>query len=316
MKRTYPNSPTWGSEYWGDGVGRAKYDFELAFAAPYLKNWSQSVRVKSFGIAHWYLADTPGEINTQTDGTAPEMVRGNGASMMDQNRFPRLLYHIYQAAWTPYQLRPVVKLAYHWNRVGQVRVNAFSNCPAVRLLINGQQQGGDQIPNAPTIDPSPDLTQNTTLLPAQVHWTVNWAAGTLTAQCVDGSGRVVTDANGKPVADQQVTAGPADHILLTVEPALVRPNGVPFQITANGTDAAFITATVVDANNVRVPDAGQTITFSVSGPGTYCGGSDHYVTAGQAQGYHAPGDPNLSAEGGMTKIVIASMPLFRTFRAP
>jgi beta-galactosidase len=304
VKRTFPNSPSWGSEYWGDGVGRALYDYELAFAAPYLKNWSQSVHIKSFGIAHWYLADTPGEINTQTDGTKPEMVRGNGASMMDSNRIPRLLYYVYQAAWTPYQLRPTVKLAYHWNRVGNVTVNAFSNCPAVRLLINGQQQGADQVPNPPTIDPSADLSQNTTLLPSQVHWNVAWAAGTLTAQCLDATGRVAVDTNGKPVTDLQVTAGPADHILLTVQPPLVRPNGVPFQITANGTDAAFITATVVDANNNRVPDAKTVITFAVSGPGTYRGGADQGVTPGQPQGYHAPGDPNLSAEGGMTKIAV------------
>jgi len=304
VKSAYPASPSWGSEYWGDGVGRALYDYELAFAAPYLNNWAASVRIKSFGIAHWYLADTPGEINTQTDGSAPETVRGNGASMMDSNRVPRLLYYAYQATWTPYQLRPVVKLAYHWNRSGNVTVNAFSNCPAVRLLINGQQQGADQTPNPTTINASANLTQATTLLPGQVHWNVSWAAGTLTAQCLDATGRVAVDASGAAIADQQVTAGVADHIQLTVTPALVRPNGVPFQVTANGTDAAFVTATVVDANNVRVPDAKPVITFAVSGPGTYRGGTDQAVTAGQPQGYHAPGDPNLSAEGGITRIAV------------
>ncbi|ASG25222.1 immunoglobulin I-set domain protein [Nitrospirillum viridazoti] len=314
VKRDNPNVPAWGSEYWDNGVGRDLYDFELPFAALYMKQWVQSVAMKSFGMAHWYLADTPGEIVTQVDGPGsptgsasghtPESIRGNGASMMDANRIPRLLYYIYQAAWTPYDTRPVVKLAYHWNRMGQVRVNAFSNCPSVRLLLNGQRQGGDMTPNPLTSDVSPDMTQNTTLLPTQVHWDVMWAAGTLTAQCLDANARVVLDAAGNPIQDTQVTAGTPDHIRLTVTPELVRPSGQPFAVQANGTDAAFITAEVVDANNVRVPNVSPTLTFAVSGPGTYRGGADHYVNDSQPDGYHAPGDPNLTAEGGVTRIAV------------
>ncbi len=202
VKNQFPNSPTVGSEYWGDGVGRAKYDFEIAFAAAYVNNWVHSVLVKSMGIAHWYLADTPGEINTQTDGTLNSEVRGNGASMMDANRLPRLIYYIYQAIWTPFERKPVVKLAYHWNRTGTVTVNAFSNCPSVRLLLNDQPVNPDQFPNPTTSDSSSDLTQNTTLLPGQVHWdNVTWQAGTLKAVCLDNSGQAVAQ-------DEQITAGP------------------------------------------------------------------------------------------------------------
>jgi hypothetical protein len=342
VKSQFPGSPAWGSEYWGDGVQRALYDYELEFAVNPVKNWSAGLRNNVFGMAHWYLADTPGEITSQVDGpdrpfgvatgieptagpaigTQPFMMRGNAASMMDSNRFPRLLYYIYQAAWTPFELKPVVKLGYHWNRVGNVTVNAFSNCPAVRLLINGQQQGSDQAPNPQAIDPGNDIGPNTVSLPRQVHWNVSWAAGTLTAQCLDTTSRVVADAAGKAVADTLVTAGAPDHIQLTVEPELVRPDGTPFQISANGTDAAIVTATVVDAAGNRVPGANNVVTFAVSGPGTYRGGADSYVsfTPGQVprdqdgadpgnvlpQGYHAPGDPNLSAEGGLTRAVVRS----------
>ena len=168
--------------------------------------------------------------------------------MMDEHRIPRLLYYIYEAVWTPFQIKPVVKLAHTWNRSGSVRVNAFSNCPSVRLLLNGQQVGGEQVPNPANSDPRADLTQNTTLLPGQVHWdNVTWAAGTLTAECLDNNRQVAA-------TDQLVTAGAPDHILLTVDSELVKPNGDSFALTANGTDAAIITATVVDANGVRVPD--------------------------------------------------------------
>ena len=341
VKGQYPNSPAWGSEYWGDGVQRALYDYELLFAVNPVKNWSKGLRQNVFGMAHWYLADTPGEITSQVDGpdrppygvatgtqpafgaavgTQPFMMRGNAASMMDANRFPRLLYYIYQAAWTPFEVKPVVHLAYHWNRTGNVTVNAFSNCPSVRLLINGQQQGSDQVPNPQAMDPGNDTGPTTTSLPRQAHWNVSWAAGTLVAQCLDSSSRVVNDAAGHPVTDTQVTAGAADHIVLSVDPGITRPNGQAFQVTANGTDAAFVVAKVVDAQGNLVPDAKNILTFAVSGPGTYRGGTDSYVTfktgetprdnnggvAGNflPQGYHSPGDPNLSAEGGLAKVAV------------
>ncbi|MFC0403373.1 discoidin domain-containing protein [Paraburkholderia rhizosphaerae] len=305
VKNQFPDSPSVGSEYWGDGVGRAKYDFEIQFAASYVNNWVHSVLIKSMGIAHWYLADTPGEINTQTDGTLNTSVRSNGASMMDEHRLPRLIYYIYEAIWTSFQRKPVVKLAYHWNRSGPVTVNAFSNCPSVRLLLNDQPVGPDQTPNPTTSDSSANLTQSTTLLPGQVHWdNVQWVPGTLKALCLDASGQTVAQ-------DVQVTAGPADHIVLTVEPETPKPDGTQFDLRANGTDAAVITARVVDQAGNLVPDAAQEITFNVPSAdvaGEYRGGSDHYVTRksdGTTDlGFHAPGDPKVFAEGGMTRVVV------------
>jgi hypothetical protein len=305
VKNQFPNSPSVGSEYWGNGVGRAKYDFELAFAAPYVNNWVHSVLIKSMGIAHWYLADTPGEIVDQVDGTANDAVRSNGASMMDEHRLPRLLYYIYEAIWTPFERKPVVKLAYHWNRSGPITVNAFSNCPSVRLLVNDQPAGPDQTPNPTTSDSSSNLTQSTTLLPGQVHWdNVQWVSGTVKAICLNSSGQAVAQ-------DMQVTAGAADHIALTVEPGTPKPDGTVFDLRANGSDAAVITARVVDANGNLVPDASPEITFSVPSTdtaGEYRGGSDHYVTAGSGaqpdQSFHAPGDHRVFAEGGMTRIVV------------
>ncbi|MDC6132443.1 glycoside hydrolase family 2 TIM barrel-domain containing protein, partial [Burkholderia gladioli] len=241
VKQSNPGVPAYGSEYWGDGLGRWKYDFEIQFAASYIRDWVHSVAGKSFGMAHWYLADTPGEINTQTDGTLNTNVRSNGASMMDANRFPRLLYYIYQALWTPNQIKPVVKLANTWNRntTGNVRVNAFSNCHSVQLRLNGQIVGPAQAPNPVNQDPSADITQNTTLLPGQVHWdNIPFQPGTLVAECLNDDLQVAA-------TDTLVTAGPADHLLLTVDPQITKPDGDTFVLTANGTDAATLTAKVV-----------------------------------------------------------------------
>jgi hypothetical protein len=106
--------------------------------------------------------------------------------------------------------------------------------------------------------------------------------------------------------DEKKTAGAPHHIVLSVEPPLVKPDGSAFKITANGTDAAFILAKVVDDKGVWCPTANNFVTWRVSGPANYRGGADQFVTPGQGVGYHAPGDSVLTAEGGMCKVAVRS----------
>ena len=324
------NNPAWGSEYWGIGSARGlAYDNEVEFAGQFLDNWTKSQKANAFGIAQWYFADTPGESSLyeeyqQDAGNAPKAaadqasVRSLGASMVDQNRFPKLLYYVYQAAWVPYSIKHVVKLAHHWNRAYQdaapIQVNAFSNCPSVRLMINGASQG-TKIPNSWTSDPGTNPPQTTTAIAGQVSWTVNWVSGYVEADCLDEFGTQVA-------SDRINTAGTPDHIVLAMVPELTRPDGTSFAVTANGSDAAFVTATVVDAAGNWVPTANNNITFSVSGPATYMGGTEQYVQTGSDNwaltgplakatpvntlDYHSPGDPELQAEGGLTRIAIRS----------
>src|SRR6202041_2246644 len=188
--------------------------------------------------------------NTPQAATYENSVRGLGDSMVDMNRFPKLLYYVYQAAWTPFALKPVVKLAHHWNRAYQagapIQVNAFSNCPSVRLLINGTQQGAVEIPNPWDSNSQSNLTQTTTMMPFQTSWMVNWAAGTVEADCLDQFGTV-------QAKDIETTAGAESKIVLSVVPDVVKPDGSTFAVTANGSDVAFIAAQVQDANGVWVP---------------------------------------------------------------
>ncbi|WP_211256494.1 immunoglobulin domain-containing protein, partial [Edaphobacter aggregans] len=314
VKDGIPDKPAWGAEYWGPGVIRGDHDHEISMAAQYIDNWSRGIAKHTFGLAQWYFADSPGEIGTYTDlpedDASHNTERSIGDSMVDFERFPRLLYYIEEANWTPYSVKHVVKLAHTWNRSGNIQVNAWSNCPAVRLLINGVPQGQDQIPNPWSSLAANDrdfvATELTTSLPGQVHWNVTWQPGTATAQCMDQLGQVATDADGKPVVDTLTTAGAPDHIVLENVANVVRPDGTSFQVTANGTDAQFVVAKVVDANGVVVPGASNLLTFSVSGPGTYVGGTQQMVTPGQPHSYHSPGDPELAAEDGLQKIAIRS----------
>jgi hypothetical protein len=271
-----PTVPIWGAEEWDYNTRYFRFDYanELTLASVFINNWLSYKNAKVFGFAHWYFSETPGETG---------LGRGFQEAMFDGNRIPKMLAKVYRACWMPYVVKPVVHLANHWNRSGSVQVNAFSNCPKVRLLLNGAVVGNPVTPSAT----------------AQCTWTVNWAAGTLRAEGLDAS-------NNPVCADSLKTAGNPDHILLTVEPPLVKPDGSVFQITANGTDAAFILATVVDAQGNWCPTAGNAITFSVTPANlaNYRGGADHTVTGGQPSTYHAPGDHELFAEGGMTKIAV------------
>jgi|WetSurMetagenome_2_1015567.scaffolds.fasta_scaffold00317_21 beta-galactosidase len=271
-----PTVPIWGAEEWDYNTRYFRFDYanELTLANVFINNWLNYKNAKVFGFAHWYFSETPGETG---------LGRGFQEAMFDGNRIPKMLAKVYRACWMPYSVKPVVHLANHWNRSGAVTVNAFSNCPKVRLLINGQVQGTSQVPSSI----------------AQCSWNVTWAAGTLRAEGLD--------ANNNPVcADSLRTAGSPDHILLTVEPPLVKPDGNVFKITANGTDAAFILATVVDAQGIWCPTASNAITFAATPAElvNYRGGADHTQTAGQPATYHAPGDHELNAEGGMTKIAV------------
>jgi len=323
VKNDFPNNPAWGAEYWGTGTARGlAWNYEIAFVAPFLDNWRQGKAAGAMGMAQWYLADTPGEtgqyVEAGSSTTAPgnsNDVRSLGASSMDQNRFPKLLYYVYEAAWTPFSIKPVVHLAGHWNlSAGNVQVNAFSNCPSVELLVNGVQQGAIETPNPWNSNDEANQTQTATLIPFQTSWIVPWVSGTVMAECLNVSGTVVA-------TDSRTTAGAENKIVLTVVPELTKPNGTTFQVTANGSDAAFVTATIEDANGNWEPLASDLVTFSVTGPATYQGGTEQYVSTNtnaysNANStyiggvpdafYHSPGDPELQVEGGLTRIALRS----------
>jgi len=317
------NNPAWGAEYWGTGTARGlAWNYELAFVAPFLDNWRLGRAADAMGMAQWYLADTPGEtgqyVEAGTSTTAPgnsNDVRSLGASSVDQNRFPKLLYYVYEAAWTPFTIKPVVHLAGHWNlSSGNVQVNAFSNCPSVELLVNGVQQGAIETPNPWNSNDEANQTETATQIPFQTSWIVPWVSGTVTAECLNASGTVVA-------TDHRTTAGAESQIVLTAVPELTKPNGSAFQITADGSDAALVTATVEDANGNWEPLASDTLTFSVTGPATYQGGTQQYVStntdaystanstyiSGVPNAFYmSPGDPELQVEGGMTRIALRS----------
>jgi beta-galactosidase len=125
-----------------------------------------------------------------------------------------------------------------WNPRNQAahdeNVEVYSNCEEVELFLNGRSLGKKAVPK----DASP------------LNWTVGFAAGSI---------KGVGYNQGKPTAEFTLrTAGPAARIVLTVDRS---------RLADRWDDVVTITATVVDANGVLVPNADQLVEFRLTGAG-------------------------------------------------
>jgi beta-galactosidase len=157
--------------------------------------------------------------------------------IVDTAGFPKDVYYFYQSRWTG---EPMVHLLPHWNWPSgtSVTIYAYNNCDSVELFLNDSSQG------------------EKSFVGSALHseWTLPFAAGTLRADC---------KKNGSIVATDTVkTAGAAAKIGLSADRA---------RIAADGQDLVFITADVQDADGTIVPDAENSISFSVTGPGEIVG---------------------------------------------
>lgn len=281
------NTEVYGANWEGRAswnAARFDYDNEKKLANWYVDNYLDDIGNKACGWIDWMLTETQGEGYTiHLNGKRNQ--KSLGSSALDANRFPKLKYRIYEKAlWMPYGKKPGVALQSHWNLSGIQDVDAWSNCPAVEMTLNGKSYGV-RTPDART---------------RRCRWdNIVWQPGTVVVRGLDEQKRVVC-------ADSIRTAGEPHAIELTVEPPLTTPAGRTFARTANGSDAIIITARVVDKDGVWCPLYNGNITFSVEGEGVYKGSADFYITDGQAPGYHAPGDHELTAEGGLLRVAVRS----------
>jgi beta-galactosidase len=114
------------------------------------------------------------------------------------------------------------------------RVQVYSNCDEVELLLNGKSLGVKSKP----ADDSPR------------NWDVPFDEGSLKA---------IGKNKGKEVATEELkTAGAPAKIILTTDQS---------SLTNNFDDVAFVTATIVDANGVPCPNEDTKIKFSIDGAG-------------------------------------------------
>jgi beta-galactosidase len=276
-------SPSLNMECYYRGEARFDYDHEKENADFFVKQYNSNIQDKACGWILWMLTEAM-ESPFMPFLNGKTYQKALGSCALDGNRFPKLVYRIFQTAiWTPFEQKPGVVLQSHWNYSGVQTVDAWSNCPQVELFVNGASQGKRK----------PDAQGRST-------WEgISFAPGELKAVGLDNDGKAVC-------TDSRKTAGAPHRVLLQVEPGLTKPNGEQFGVRANGTDVALVTATIVDAKGLRCPLADQTLHFSVAGKGQYLGSYNFYVDPEKLVGYHAPGDPELQAEGGLMRIAVRS----------
>ncbi|MBD5246942.1 MAG: glycoside hydrolase family 2 protein [Barnesiella sp.] len=285
----HPDYPSLNAEVYGTNwsgnpswcIARFDYDNEKPFSQYYVQNYLDDLSNKACGWVDWMLAETYGEGYTiYLNGMRDQ--KSLGSCAMDANRFPKLKYRIYQnALWVPYEERPGVALQSHWNYSGVQNVDAWSNCPAVELLLNGESKGR-VTPDAAT---------------RRCTWEgIEWEPGLLEA--------VGLDADGNEVCRESVRSAGEPYAIKVeryIAPSL--PDGSDFPLTANGSDAFVITATVVDRDGNWCPRADNMLRFEVEGEASYKGSYNFYVSPEKDLSYHSPGDTELQAEGGLMRIV-------------
>jgi len=158
--------------------------------------------------------------------------------IVDLCGFPKDIYYFYQSQWTS---KPMVHLLPHWNWTPgtTIPVWAYSNCDSVKLIVNGTVIS----------------TKKTSFVkPYHLEWQIPFVAGKIKANAYK---------NGKIVAmDSIVTAGIAAKVNLKTDRDTIQ---------ANGMDQAFIETSIRDANGALVPDAANTVNYTISGPGQIVG---------------------------------------------
>jgi beta-galactosidase len=162
----------------------------------------------------------------------PYPARSSYFGIIDLAGFPKDIYYMYQSEWTK---KPVLHLFPHWNWEPGKLIDIwvyYNMADEVELFLNGKSLGlrskkGDEL---------------------HVQWKIRFVPGTLKA---------VSRKNGKIVLTKEIkTAGEAYQIVLTANSQYLE---------SNGKDLVFVTATIVDKNGILVPEAGNTIRFSMNG---------------------------------------------------
>ena len=239
------------------------------------------------GYATWCMFD-------YNRGYYPKQER---SGMMDIFRLPKYIYAFFQSQRDPALRRtdtpsgPMVFVASDWTRrQSPSRVVVFSNCEEVELSVNGKivgRQKPDSGPDTPYSAKKADLAATVgenydnsggymfdggngghLTHPMFTFVRVPYAPGTLKA---------VGYIGGRPAAEGTVRT-PGTPKALTLEFDTARR---PF--VADGADAVFIRADIVDGSGTVVPlNAFPSLQFSVTGPARLVGTDPVHVEAGVA----------------------------------
>ncbi|MFJ6739555.1 glycoside hydrolase family 2 TIM barrel-domain containing protein [Streptomyces sp. NPDC091279] len=189
---------------------------------------------------------------------------------VDTAGFPKDMYHLFRSQWVEEPMVHLVPMTWNHRDGDTVEVWAYSNVASVELFLNGTSLGTREFDTKRTTDgrayletteaTGDDKTFTTGAYPGsytspngsagKLHltWKVPYRAGELKA---------VARSGGKVVAtDVLRTAGAAHAVRLTADRT---------SLAADGRALVFVTAEIVDARGVVLPDAEDLLTFEVRG---------------------------------------------------
>ncbi|NRF71673.1 glycoside hydrolase family 2 protein [Aquincola sp. S2] len=259
----------------------AGYDEEpSSWGATHRESWKQiAKRPFLAGAFVWSGIDYHGE---PTPFEWPSASTFFGA--IDLTGAPKAAFHVRRAHWV--KDRTVVKVLPHWNWAGRegrpVKVMVASNAPRVRLLLNGQAVGEQDV------DPI-DM----------VSFQVPYAPGKLEAVAL-GSGAQAGRELGR---DGVETTGEPVRLVLIPDRAMPDLTGAAGRaaLAGDGRDAIAVVVSAVDAQGRAVPTANLPVRFEVAGAGRLIG-----VGNGDPNSHESSKAPERSLFNGLAQVILQS----------
>ncbi len=170
--------------------------------------------------------------------------RSSYFGICDLAGLPKDRYYLYRSHWNT--KNPTLHVLPHWTwpgREGKITpVFVYTSYESAELFLNGKSMG---------IRKKNDATPQNRY---RLMWMdIKYEPGTLKVVAYDNDGKVAATTEVQ-------TAGEPAEIMLEADRT---------KLKANGTDLAYVTVSVVDANGVPCPTATNQLSFKVSGRGTF-----------------------------------------------
>jgi len=234
----YPGRSYMTSEYAVATIGRGLYG--MGPESEDLGCEKHEEYLRSLYARHWMAGGLIwNQMDFEGDTYDTVMPHINAWGMADIWRIPKEVFYFYQSQW---RTTPMVRICGHWTWPGDEgrtkAVKIFSNAAEVELFLNGTSLGAKK-----------DVRNSELPHPPRV-WQVPYHPGTLRAEARDGAANI---------SDEIKTAGAAHHIVLQSDVEQLR--------SGDRESLAYITASVVDAQEIVVPSAYHPIAFTSYGPG-------------------------------------------------
>ncbi|MFF1738813.1 glycoside hydrolase family 2 TIM barrel-domain containing protein [Streptomyces mirabilis] len=197
-------------------------------------------------------------------------VKASFFGAVDTAGFPKDMYHLFRSQWVSEPMVHLVPMTWNHEPGDTVEVWAYANVDTVELFLNGKSLGTRRFDTKTTTDgrtyletteatgddktftsgpyPGSYTSPNGSAGKLHLTWKVPYAPGEL---------RAVARRGGRTVATDVLRTAGAPHA--------IRLSPDRTSLAADGRSLLFVTAEVVDARGVVVPDAEHLIAFDIDG---------------------------------------------------